>query len=74
MAHHPGDEPGDGVAAIGKAGLRLALLLAVGGGVLMVLEPRDSPAFVISALTLAIGVLLVAVVLVLTWFAHRRHD
>ncbi|HWK79839.1 MAG TPA: hypothetical protein VNP95_03690 [Thermomicrobiales bacterium] len=68
-----GNDPDEGIAQIGRAGFRIAMVLVLPGAVLLLLEPRDSPAFVISAITCGLGIVLAACVLLLTWLAHRRH-
>lgn len=50
---------------IGRAGVRIALLLIVPSAILLLLEPRDSPEFAISALTLGIGLALLGAVAIL---------
>ena len=56
---------------IGRAGVRIALLLIVLSLALLLLEPRDSPEFAISAITLGVGVILLGVVVALLVRARR---
>lgn len=56
---------------IGRAGFRLALLIALLSGALLVLVPPDSAEFVISALSLLVGLLLLLLIAVLARRAPR---
>ena len=55
-----------------KAGFRVAVLLAFVAGILLLFEPRDSAEFVVSALTLCIGLLFIAVVAILVRYSTPR--
>ena len=55
-----------------KAGFRVAVLLAFVAGVLLFFEPRDSAEFVVSALTLGIGLLFMGVVAVIVRYSTPR--
>ena len=45
-----------------KAGFRIAVLLAFVGGILLLVEPRDSAEFVVSALTFCLGALFMGLI------------
>jgi hypothetical protein len=55
-----------------RAGFRVAVLLALVAGMLLLFEPRDSAEFVVSALTLCIGLLFIALVAVLVRYSTPR--
>ena len=55
-----------------RAGFRVAVLLAFVAGILLLFEPRDSAEFVVSALTLCIGLLFIAVVAILVRYSTPR--
>lgn len=55
-----------------KAGFRAAVLLAFVAGMLLLFEPRDSAEFVVSALTLGIGLLFMGLVAVLVRYSTPR--
>lgn len=55
-----------------KAGFRVAVLLALVAGVLLLFEPRDSAEFVVSALTLGIGLVFMALVAILVRYSTPR--
>ena len=55
-----------------KAGFRVAVLLAFVAGVLLLFEPRDSAEFVVSALTLCIGLLFMGLVALLVRYSTPR--
>jgi hypothetical protein len=55
-----------------RAGFRVAVLLALVAGILLLFEPRDSAEFVVSALTLCIGLLFIALVAVLVRYSTPR--
>jgi hypothetical protein len=55
-----------------RAGFRVAVLLALVAGMLLLFEPRDSAEFVVSALTVCIGLLFMALVAVLVRYSTPR--
>ena len=55
-----------------RAGFRVAVLLAFVAGALLFFEPRDSAEFVVSALTLGIGLLFMGVVAVIVRYSTPR--
>ncbi len=57
---------------IGRAGLRIALLLIIPAAVMLFFQPRHSPQFVITAFTLAIGLVFLAIVITAMWLVNRR--
>jgi len=69
----PEAELGSVAPEVGRAGLRVALLLVIPAIVLLFLQPRHSPEFVITAITLAIGLFFAAVVIGAMWWVNRRH-
>lgn len=54
------------------AGFRVAVLLAFVAAALLLFEPRDSPEFVVSALTLGIGLLFMGLVAILVRYSTPR--
>ena len=54
------------------AGFRVAVLLAFVGGLLLLFEPPDSAEFVVSALTLGIGIVFMALVGLLVRYSTPR--
>ncbi|MGI8483435.1 MAG: hypothetical protein ACR2OU_04150 [Thermomicrobiales bacterium] len=57
---------------VGRAGLRIALLLVIPAAATLFMLPRDSAEFVITAMTLAIGLIFLTVVVGAMWLANRR--
>ena len=55
-----------------KAGFRVAVLLALIGGLLLLFEPRDSAEFVVSALTVCIGLLFIGLIAMLVRYSTPR--
>lgn len=55
-----------------RAGFRVAVLLALVAGVLLLFEPRDSAEFVVSALTACIGLLFMGIVAILVRYSTPR--
>jgi uncharacterized membrane protein HdeD (DUF308 family) len=55
-----------------KAGFRVAVLLAFVAGILLLFEPRDSAEFVVSGLTLCIGLLFMGLVAILVRYSTPR--
>ena len=54
------------------AGFRVAVLLAFVGGLLLLFEPRDSAEFVVSALSLGIGLVFMGLVGLLVRYSTPR--
>ena len=54
------------------AGFRVAVLLAFVGGLLLFFEPPDSAEFVVSALTLGIGIIFMCLVGLLVRYSTPR--
>jgi preprotein translocase subunit Sss1 len=55
-----------------KAGFRVAVMLALVAGVLLIFEPPSSAEFVVSALTLCIGLLFMGLVALLVRYSTPR--
>lgn len=55
-----------------RAGFRVAVLLVSVAGLLLVFEPRDSAEFVVSALTLGIGLAFMGLVAILVRHSTPR--
>lgn len=55
-----------------KAGFRVAVLLVFVAGILLVFEPRDSAEFVVSAMTLCMGLLFMAVIALVVRYSTPR--
>jgi uncharacterized membrane protein HdeD (DUF308 family) len=55
-----------------KAAFRVAVLLASVAGLLLLFEPRDSAEFVVSALTLCIGLLFMGIVAAIVRYSTPR--
>ena len=68
----PEAEMGSRIPELGRAGVRIALLLALPSLVMLFLVPRDSAQFVITAVTLAIGLGFLLIVAGLVWLANRQ--
>jgi hypothetical protein len=54
------------------AGFRIAVLIAGVALFLLLLEPRDSAEFVVSAMALVIGLTFMALVTVLVWYSTPK--
>ncbi len=65
-------EQGSIAPEIGRAGLRIALLLIIPAAVMLFFQPRHSSQFVITVFTLAIGLVFLAIVIVAMWLVNRR--
>jgi hypothetical protein len=57
---------------IGRAGVRVALLLILPSAAMLAFLPRGSAEFVITVITMAIGVLFLGVVAGLLWVVNHR--
>jgi hypothetical protein len=55
-----------------RAGFRIAVLIAGVALFLLLLEPRDSAEFVVSAMALVIGLTFMALVTVLVWYSTPK--
>lgn len=55
-----------------RAGFRVAVLLASVGAVLVLVEPRDSAEFVVSVLTLCIGLVFMGLVIAIVRYSTPR--
>lgn len=69
----PEAEHGSRIPELGRAGTRIALLLILPSLVLLFLVPRDSAEFVITAVTLGLGLVFLAIVIAIVWLANRVH-
>lgn len=68
----PEADKGSVVPEIGRAGLRIALLMILPALAMLLLVPRHSPEFVILGITLGIGIVFMLLVLGTVWFINRR--
>jgi hypothetical protein len=68
----PEAEEGSRIPEMGRAGTRIALLLVLPSLVLLFLVPRGSAEFVITVVTLVIGLAFLAVVSALVWWVNHR--
>ena len=55
-----------------RAGFRIAVLIAGVAFFLLVVEPRDSAEFVVSAMALVIGLAFMTLVAVLVWYSTPK--
>lgn len=55
-----------------RAGFRIAVFIAATAAVLLIVEPRDSAEFVVSAMALVIGLTFVSLVAVLVWYSTPK--
>ena len=55
-----------------RAGFRVATLVTVTATLLLILEPRESAEFVVSAMALGIGLTFVSLIAVLVWYSTPR--
>ncbi|HEV2249678.1 MAG TPA: hypothetical protein VGT60_04145 [Candidatus Limnocylindria bacterium] len=55
-----------------RAGFRIATFVTATAALLVVIEPRDSAEFVVSAMALVIGLTFVSVVAVLVWYSTPK--
>lgn len=55
-----------------RAGFRTAVLVSATAVLLVLLEPRESAEFVVSAMALVIGLLFASLVAVLIWYSTPR--
>jgi hypothetical protein len=55
-----------------RAGFRIAALITATAALLLIVEPRDSAEFVVSAMALAVGLAFVALVVVLVRYSTPK--
>ena len=55
-----------------RAGFRIATFVTATAALLLVLEPRDSAEFIVSAMALAVGLIFVSLVAVLVWYSTPK--
>ena len=55
-----------------RAGFRIATFVTATAALLLMLEPRDSAEFIVSAMALAVGLIFVTLVAVLVWYSTPK--
>jgi FtsH-binding integral membrane protein len=55
-----------------RAGFRIATFVAATAALLLLVEPRDSAEFIVSAMALGIGLIFASLVAVLVWYSTPK--